>query len=82
MRNTNLCRVLVPLVTAMALVALGGSVALAHPGQPDNVWKGPLPEACLMIWDPVHDARGNTYSNVCVAAQQGVRVTWNGEGHS
>jgi hypothetical protein len=81
MRKTKLFRVSVPLFAAVALIGLGGPVALAHPGPPDHVWIGPLPEACLTIWDPVHDAQGNTYSNVCFAAADGVRVTWNGESH-
>lgn len=81
MRKTKLFRFLIPLLTVVALIGLRGPVALAHPGPPDHVWIGPLPEACLMVWIPVHDARGNTYSNACVAAQQGVRVTWDGESH-
>ena len=70
----------------LALLLLGSlSVALAHPGEPDNIWIGPPPEEpvfCILIWAPVHDAQGNTYSNSCFAAADGVRVTWNGEGHS
>jgi hypothetical protein len=56
-------------------------ITVAHPAGPVNVWTGPLPEVCTLEYDPVHDVFGNTYSNQCVAAQQGVRVTWDGEGH-
>jgi hypothetical protein len=79
----------VTLVVALALVLSVGTASVmgeipsasAHPGRPDNVWKGPLPEVCGPGGPGVHDARGRTYSNECVAAQQGVRVTWDGEGH-
>ncbi len=60
-------------------------ITSAHgPGdwKPDNVWTGPLPEVCIDVYDPVHDVFGNTYSNECYAALDGVRVTWDGEGHS
>jgi hypothetical protein len=52
-------------------------------GKPDNVWTEPLPEASdafITVYEPVHDAHGTTYSNVCDAAQKGVRETWNGGG--
>jgi hypothetical protein len=69
-------------VTAWTVVVVtSATAAFAHPGEPDTVWTAPLPEGCLMVWDPVHDAQGQTYSNPCVAALQGVRVTWAGEGH-
>jgi hypothetical protein len=50
-----------------------------QPGKPDNIWTEPVPEVCIAIYEPVHDARGNTYSNECDAARKGVRETWNGE---
>jgi hypothetical protein len=59
-------------------------ITSAHgPGdrKPDNVWTGPLPEACIDVYDPVHDVSGKPYSNECYAALDGVRVTWDGEGH-
>jgi hypothetical protein len=56
-------------------------ITSAHPEGPVNVWTGPRPEVCLDVYDPVHDVFGNTYSNECYAAREGVRVTWKGEGH-
>jgi hypothetical protein len=86
-------KLVVTLVVALALVLSVGSVSLvsetpsasAHgrdDPKPDNVWKGPLPDgACGPGGTGVHDARGRTYTNECEAAQQGVRVTWDGVGH-
>ncbi len=62
----------------LMLFALTSTVLAAHPGKPDNVYSGPPPEACIRLFDPVHDIHGNSYLNDCVAAQEGVRVTWDG----
>ena len=68
-------------VGMLLMVATTGTSA--HPGKPDNVWRGRLPVAvrCLPEYDPVHDVHGTTYTNLCISLQRGVRVTWNGVGH-
>ena len=53
-------------VGVLLMVAATG--ASAHPGPPDNVWKGPLPGPgpCLAIFEPVHDALGRHTTTLTV----------------
>ena len=39
----------------------------------------PMPEACLLLWDPVCGCDNKTYSNGCVAASAGMQVSYKGE---
>ena len=73
---------------AICAALLAGAVLLSaavpafahHNGGARNVWEGPRPDVCTGQYEPVHDRRGNTYSNDCFAAMHGVRVTWDGLG--
>ena len=62
----------------LMLFALARTVLAGHPSNPDNRWTGPRPEGCPLFYDPVHDIHGNNYGNACMAAQQNVRITWDG----
>ncbi|MGH6864645.1 MAG: hypothetical protein ACREDO_00310 [Methyloceanibacter sp.] len=66
-------RLILSVLFATPLVGVGmASPASALPGDgPPNVWTGPLkdavPGACPNQYLPVHDVKGNTYTNATCA---------------
>lgn len=68
------------LLAGIVLITSAQGADAYHNGGRPTVWRGPTPEYCLEVYDPVHDSRGNTYPNSCYAAREGVRVTWPGPG--
>jgi len=68
----------VSLAAGVMFVGVSFVEAGTFPGQPDNIWKGPVPSDinCPAEYVPVYDARGNIYSNSCEAFLDGARVTW------